>query len=140
MECYYCDKIKNNNLGNVICENVSAVATANGIFREGHSTVIVKAHKESVSQIEEQEYHDTFELITKVSKALEQKYDAEKTYLLAIGDAVEHVHFHLIPKHKDKVSMGEYCYEKLFEAEGLGNLSAEEKAKLTHELQALLEA
>ena len=58
----------------------------------------------------------------KVSRALEQQYNCEKTYLLSIGDQVEHLHFHLIPKHKDKCSMGVYCFGKLWEAEGVRKL------------------
>ena len=75
----------------------------------------------------------------KVSKALEKKYDCEKTYLLSIGDMVEHIHFHLIPKHRDKCSMGVYCFGKLFEVEGERKPSDSDLNALANEIKGIIE-
>jgi len=136
--CIYCDKMAKNNLNNLILENTHAKALFEDYFREGHCTVILKKHKKSISEIELDEYNSISELIIKVSRALEKKYNCEKTYLLSIGDQVEHIHFHLIPKHKDKCSMGEYCFVKLFEAEGKRNTPAAELQILADEIKSII--
>jgi diadenosine tetraphosphate (Ap4A) HIT family hydrolase len=137
--CAYCDKMAKNDLDNLILENRHAKALFEDYFREGHCTVVLKKHKISVSEINPDEYNSICELITKVSKALEKKYDCDKTYLLSIGDRVEHIHFHLIPKHKDKCSMGVYCFEKLFEVEGKRKTPASELHKSAAEIKSIIE-
>jgi diadenosine tetraphosphate (Ap4A) HIT family hydrolase len=134
-DCYFCNMIEKNEINNLIIENDHAFATGENYFREGHCTVVVKKHIESISDIESDEYFSVFDLIKKVSKALEKKYDCEKTYLLSIGDEVNHLHFHLIPKLKDKSSMGVYCFQKLVEEEGKPEPSDSEKRLLVNELK-----
>jgi len=138
-ECILCKSIENMTMKNVIIENEHAMAIAEGYFREGHCTVILKEHKRSISELEEGEHAAIFELVSGVSRALEKKYDVEKTYLLAIGDKVEHLHFHLIPKHKNKCSMGVYCFGKLFEAEGENRPSEADLKTLKNELRQIIE-
>ncbi len=138
--CWYCDLMIEDNLNNLILENKHAKALFEDYFREGHCTVVLKKHKKSISEINPDEYKSVFELIIKVSKALEKKYNCEKTYLLSIGDKVEHVHFHLIPKHKNKCSMGTYCFVKLFEAEGKRNTPAPELHTLANEIKSIIES
>jgi diadenosine tetraphosphate (Ap4A) HIT family hydrolase len=79
-------------------------------------------------------------LITKVSKALETKYNARKTYLLVIGDGdkFQHFHFHLIPKHRNLPSMGVYCFEELFKAEPNRKTPDSEKQKVVAELKEMI--
>jgi histidine triad (HIT) family protein len=117
-ECPFCVLTGSDDLSNLILENDLALAIAEGYFREGHCTVIAKRHITSISEMTEDEWRDVTALIAEVSKALETKYQCDKTYLLSIGDKVNHLHFHLIPKHKDLCSMGVYCFHALFEAEG----------------------
>ena len=137
-ECGFCDFIKKDQMDHLILENTHALAIADNFFREGHCNVILKRHIKSVSALEKEEYHSIFDLIKKVSTALEKKYDCEKTYLLCIGDKVNHLHFHLIPTHKDKCSMGMYCFERLFEVEGERKPTASERNKLADEIKSLI--
>ena len=139
-DCIFCDRMKNSKFKNIIIENKKAIAIFEGYFREGHCTVILKDHKKSISELRKNEYNSIFELINKVSRALEKKYNAEKTYLLSIGDQVEHLHFHLIPKHKNKCSMGVYCFGKLFEAEGEKKPSDLELNTLTKEIKMIIDS
>jgi|GEM_PF-3704502 len=57
-------------------------------------------------------------MITDVSKALEQLFNAKKTFLLSISDLVKHVHYHVTPKLEGQESMGKYCFGILSEIEG----------------------
>lgn len=138
--CFFCDLVGKKDLNNLIIENRHAKAVFDDFCREGHCTIFLKKHKKSISEIDINEYNSIFELIIKVSKALEKKYDCEKTYLLSIGDKVEHIHFHLIPKHKDKCSMGVYCFEKLQEVEGERKTSDSELNALANEIKKIIES
>ena len=137
-KCEFCKRIISNGKDTVIEENDHAIAYAGDYYREGHCSIILKRHITSISELHATEFNDLFSLVTKISTALEIKYDAGKTYLLAIGDKVEHVHFHLIPKHKDKCSMGVYCFGSLFESEGERKPTREEQVMLRNEIQKIL--
>jgi diadenosine tetraphosphate (Ap4A) HIT family hydrolase len=136
--CEFCNRINSNGKDTAIEENDHAVAFAGNYYREGHCSIILKRHITSISELYANEFNDLFTLVTKISKALEIKYNASKTYLLAIGDKVEHLHFHLIPKHKDKCSMGVYCFGALFESEGERKPITEEQVVLKNEIQKIL--
>lgn len=138
--CFLCDLVEKEDLNNLIIENRHAKAIVEDYFREGHCTIFPKKHKKSISEIDINEYNSIFELVIKVSQALEKKYDCEKTYLLSIGDKVEHIHFHLIPKHKDKCPMGIYCFEKLHEVEGKRKTSDSELNALANEIKKIIES
>lgn len=125
---------------NTIMENELARATFSDSFREGHCVVTVKRHMISSSSLEAAEHIAVFDLITKVSKALEEKYSARKTYLIMIGDGdkFQHLHYHLIPKLRNLPSMGTYCFQALFEAEGTRDTPDSEKKALTSEIREII--
>jgi diadenosine tetraphosphate (Ap4A) HIT family hydrolase len=139
--CPTCEKWGENR-PNKILENAFARATFSDHFREGHCVITVKRHMVSISSMNAEEHSAVLEMITKVSKALEKKYKADKTYLLAIGDSDEfqHLHFHLIPKHKDLPSMGVYCFRKLDEIEPARNTPDNEKKAVASELKSIIES
>ncbi|HLB27868.1 MAG TPA: HIT domain-containing protein [Dehalococcoidales bacterium] len=126
---------------NAILENSLARATFADSYREGHCVVTVKRHMISASSLNLDEHVAVFDLITKVSRALEKKYSARKTYLLVIGDGdkFQHLHFHLIPKHRNLPSMGVYCFQKLFEVEPNRTTLEAEKTRVAAELKGMIE-
>jgi diadenosine tetraphosphate (Ap4A) HIT family hydrolase len=125
---------------NYLGENEYAVAIVDDYFREGHCTVILKRHIKSISEMEPAECTAMFALAKRVAKALEKKYNCEKTYLVSIGDMCEHLHFHLIPKHRGLLSMGKYCFEKMAEAEGERNPDDARKNALAGEIRAIMKS
>ena len=132
----------NKERSNTILENDLARAVFSDSFREGHSVVTVKRHMISPSSLKADEHIAVFDLITKVSKALEEKYSARKTYVLMIGDGdkFQHLHFHLIPKHRHLPSMGVYCFQKLFEVEPNRDTLDSEKKAVATELREMIES
>jgi len=126
---------------NTIMENELARALVSDSFREGHCIVSVKRHMISPSSMNPEEYGAVFDLIAKVSKALEEKYGARKTYVIMIGDSNkwQHLHFHLIPKHRYLPSMGVYCFQKLFEAEPREEPTEAQQKALADELRDLIQ-
>ena len=137
--CSLCEKIEKSDFNNLIMENEHAMVIAIDELREGQCLIFTKNHRKSISEIDMDEYNSISEIIIKVSKALEKKYNCEKTYLLCISDMVEHIHFHLVPKHKDKCSMGAYCFGKLFETEGKRETPDSELNTLAKEIRELIE-
>ena len=137
-DCTYCRIIDNKSVNNIIAENDHAICFAESYFREGHCSVVLKRHVSSVSELTSGEYIQLFSLVKTISNALETKYNVDKTYLLSIGDQVDHFHMHLIPKHNDKCSMGIYCFGALFEAEGKRNPTKEEQELLKNDLLGII--
>jgi diadenosine tetraphosphate (Ap4A) HIT family hydrolase len=137
--CFLCDLIENKKLSNLIMENEYAMVTFIDQTREGQCLIFTKNHRKKMSEMDMEEYNSVGELIIKVSKALEKKYDCEKTYLLCISDKVEHIHFHLIPKHKNFVSMGYYCFGKLWEEEGKRETPESELKARSEEIKAIID-
>lgn len=127
--------------GDIILKNDLAMATFSDNFREGHCVVRVKRHMISPSSMNAEEHAAVFDLITRVSKALEEKYSARKTYLLMIGDGTkwQHLHFHLIPKHRHLPSMGVYAFQKLAEDEPTRDTPDDVRAGLAKEIRELIE-
>ncbi len=137
--CFLCDLMEKKKIDNLIMENEHAMVTFIDETREGQCLIFTKNHRKSMTEMNLDEYNSVGEIIIKVFKALEKKYDCEKTYLLCINDMVEHIHFHLIPKHKDLVSMGYYCFAKVWEEEGKRETPDSEKNAMAKEIKEILE-
>ena len=137
--CYLCDLMAKK-IDNLIMENEHAMVTFIDETREGQCLVFTKKHRKSMTVMNTDEWKSVGEIIHKVSRALEKKYNAEKTYLLCISDMVEHIHFHIIPKHKDLVSMGHYCFAKVWEEKGKRETSDAEKKAIAEELRKMIES
>jgi diadenosine tetraphosphate (Ap4A) HIT family hydrolase len=115
--CMFCDQESNKNAPeNVVAQNEYATAVLAGFLREGHCVVNLKRHIESISELTPKEYNGLFEIIVKVSKAIEKRYNIQKVYLYTISDGVTHLHFHMLPKHPNLPSMMVYM-NKLKETE-----------------------
>ena len=138
--CSLCDLVEKKNPDNLIMENEHAMVTFIDETREGQCLIFTKNHRKSMTVMDMDEWNSVTEVINKVSKALEKKYDCEKTYLLCISDKVEHIHFHLIPKHKNLVSMGHYCFAKVWEEEGKRETPDAELNERAREIKEIIES
>ena len=139
VDCFICNLLKQEKIDNLIMENEHAIVTFIDETREGQCLISTKKHRRRMSDMDPEEWAGVGEIINKVSRALEKKYNTEKTYLLCISDRVEHIHFHIIPKHKDLVSMGHYCFANVWEEEGRRETSDTEKKAMAEELRGMVE-
>ena len=137
-KCRFCEMIAAGNPSNLILENEYALSVFQGYYREGHCCVMPKRHITAFSAMKPEEYAPTFDLIARTSKALEQHYNVEKTYMPAIADMVYHTHFHLIPKHPNLVGMGKYCFRVLEVIEGYKNTPKDEQNRMAKVVRALI--
>ncbi len=136
-KCGFCERGADKR-SDLIAENDYAFALFEGYYREGHCVVVVKRHIESISAMRPEEYAPTFDLIARVSKALERHYGVDKCYLLSIADMTFHTHFHLIPKHRNLVGMGKYCFRVLEVIEGYKNTPQDERDRMAKVVRALV--
>lgn len=67
---------------------------------KGHTLVILKAHKKDITLLSDSEDKALWETVMLISRALKKAFAPEKIYLASVGERVEHVHFHLIPRYK----------------------------------------
>jgi diadenosine tetraphosphate (Ap4A) HIT family hydrolase len=139
--CPTCEELRKADMPNIILQNEHALAIAADEWREGHCVVFLKRHVISVSGIEPNEYTSVMDLVTRISKALEKKYGARKTYVVSVGDSNkwQHFHFHLLPKHRNLPSYGVYAVQKLNEAEPLRHASPEQQKALADELRLIMQ-
>jgi diadenosine tetraphosphate (Ap4A) HIT family hydrolase len=135
--CPTCEWVRKADTSSIILQNEHAIASAADQFREGHCIVTLKRHVISVSGIEAHEYASVMDLLARVSKALETKYGARKTYIVSVGDSNkwQHFHFHLLPKHRSLPSYGVYAIQKLNEAEPERHPSPEQQKALADDIR-----
>jgi diadenosine tetraphosphate (Ap4A) HIT family hydrolase len=137
--CMFCEQQVKGDPANVIIQNDYAVATMADDLREGHFVINIKNHRESVSELTPEEYNGFFEIVVKVSKAVEKKYNIKKVYMVTIADGVPHLHFHMIPKHPNLPSLGVYVLEGIRKAEGKRNPTPEHQVALAKEIRGMIE-
>jgi diadenosine tetraphosphate (Ap4A) HIT family hydrolase len=136
--CMFCDQeSKKEPPANVVAQNEYATAVMADFLREGHCVVNVKRHIESISELTPKEYNGLFEIIVKVSKAIEKKYNIKKVYLYTISDGVAHIHFHMLPKHANLPSMMVYM-DKLKEVEKPKQPTPAEQNALAKEIREIM--
>jgi len=86
-------------------ENTYAFLDVNPV-NEGHTLIIPERHAETVTDLEEDEATDLFRTVHCVAKAVDEALNPEGINLLqnngeAAGQEVQHVHFHVIPRHRN---------------------------------------
>ncbi len=138
--CPTCEGLQKPDRANIILQNEHAVAVASDQWREGHCIVYLKRHVISVSGIQPSEYASVMDLLARVSRALETKYGARKTYVVSVGDSNkwQHFHFHLLPKHRNLPSYGVYAVQKLNEAEPERHPSPEQQKALADDIRRIV--
>ncbi|PIN85323.1 MAG: HIT family protein [Candidatus Diapherotrites archaeon CG11_big_fil_rev_8_21_14_0_20_37_9] len=106
--------------GCIFCKIVSNEITAKKIFEDensiafldlypaakGHTLVIPKNHYATLLDIPEMELKEVSQAIQKVAAAVVKATNAEGFNLVqnnreAAGQVVHHIHFHIVPRHKD---------------------------------------
>jgi len=85
-KCPFCDYEKTDKSGSIITNDHAFSIVSKWPFRKGHCSVIIKRYIISVSELAAEEFHYIGDLISKVSGAMEKYYEAEKTFVLSIGE------------------------------------------------------
>jgi len=80
-DCVFCDQLGKNSFKYVLMEDEYSIAILDEYpYRKGNCVVIPKRHMLSISEMTEEENASVFKMITEVSKALEQLFNAKKHF------------------------------------------------------------
>ncbi len=106
VECIFCKIVE----GKISTEKVQedryflAFPDANPV-REGHTLVVPKNHFETMLDLDSETSERYLDFVKKVTRSLLKKYNSEGFNIVVnnrnvAGQAVNHVHFHIIPRKK----------------------------------------
>lgn len=106
--CAYCmEDEKLDQFGIKICELPTSKLY---LFKEqSHPGRVIVAHKRHLGDmtlLSDEERNAFFADIAHVSRALQAAFHPDKVNYGAYGDTGHHLHFHLVPKYKDKYEWG----------------------------------
>lgn len=105
-DCIFCRIVAREAPAAVVMESESAIAFMDiGSVNPGHVLVATKTHVESVLQLDSQLAARTFELATRVAKAINEAFFPQGISIYqangrAAGQTVFHFHLHVVPRHE----------------------------------------
>jgi diadenosine tetraphosphate (Ap4A) HIT family hydrolase len=103
--CSKCDLLAN---GEFFFENDSVVAYFSRFDFKGHSVILLKDHKERVTEMNQKESHDFIDAMTKIGKAIEAVIKPDIINYQFNMNWNKHVHAHIYPRFKkDDPAWGE---------------------------------
>jgi diadenosine tetraphosphate (Ap4A) HIT family hydrolase len=103
----------------------------------GRCILALKDHKTELFQLGAAELEAFGRDMAKASKAIYDAFSPDKINYAAYGDTYPHVHFHLVPKHKDGKSWGG-PFELTLGADPAGIVSPGELTKIIEQIKSKL--
>ena len=103
-KCIFCKINSGEIAGQIIAENDLAKAFLDAQpLSKGHTIVVPKRHAETILDLETAELHGLFDLVKIVTAQIEEKLQPDGFNIganmhKAAGQAVEHLHLHIIPR------------------------------------------
>jgi len=107
-------------------------------LRRGWLIVKSQRHIESVADLRAADSVALGPLLRRLTGAMQRAFGAERVYVCLFGEAVRHVHFHLIPRTSDMPPEGPRLMPDLFSDERRWGCSAEEAAAAAEEVRKAL--
>jgi histidine triad (HIT) family protein len=104
--CLFCKFVKKEIEPAIVYEDEHVIAFLDinpaGIL-EGHTLVLPKKHAKDIFEVEEKELCEIIKAVKKISAAVKEISGAEGINIIqnngkAAGQAMEHIHFHIIPR------------------------------------------
>ena len=103
--CSKCEKLKKEGY---FWQNKSVAAYFSRPDFKGHCTIVLKNHKEKITDMTAKESHDLMDALIKVGKAIEKTIKPDIINYQMNMNWVKHVHCHIYPRFKkDDDSWGE---------------------------------
>ena len=107
--CAYCTKPET--LKAVMMEVVELPASTVYLWKDsrypGRCVVALKGHARELFALEPARRQQFMDEVSAVAAAIQQGFQADKINYAIFGDAVPHLHFHLVPKRKDGPEWGQ---------------------------------
>jgi histidine triad (HIT) family protein len=107
MDCIFCKINQGEVSGLMVGENAQASAFLDvNPLSKGHTLVVPKRHVETILELKTDELHTLFDLVKEATAKLQAKLKCDGFNIganmhEAAGQAVEHLHIHLIPRWRN---------------------------------------
>lgn len=117
-DCIFCKIIKGELPSKKIYEDNLVIAFLDiNPVKPGHTLVIPKVHTLDIQTIDDNSLMVIMKIVKKISKAIQEKLNADGYTILqnnGIAEDVKHFHIHIIPKYKNDIKMSlDDVYKKL---------------------------
>ncbi len=138
MNCLFCDYVKRkSDVGGFVAELSSSIVIIS--FNQqywGRCLVIHKRHETSLLNLSGRDSKKFYEDMLKVANAIEKAFDPDKMNYALLGNEVEHIHWHVIPRYKNDGNWGGPPWPSTWPREK--RLQAEEYNKMVTEIKKRL--
>lgn len=104
--CFYCTDEYKGYMKEVCKMQVSTVYLNNEQEYLGRCTVVLNSHKTELFQLDDEERNRFMSDVAMVAEAVKNEFAAEKINYAVYGDIDSHIHFHVVPKHKNSKNWG----------------------------------
>lgn len=88
----------------------ASVTASPGARTLGHVVVAPHRHVSRFTELTAEEQHHLLSLLGRALGALERALPQAKVYVLRVGDKVEHVHFHVLPRDAAAPPLGPHVF------------------------------
>lgn len=73
-------------------------------FFPGYCVVVAREHAKELHELSADSSHAIFQTVNQLAKAISGEWNADKINLASLGNVVEHVHWHVIPRQGKEVN------------------------------------
>lgn len=105
MACIFCQIVEKKASASIIYEDEKVMALLDIMPKNpGHTLVILKAHKENIFDITEDEIGHLYKIVKKVANAVKKAVNAEGVSIVQsnrVSQGFLHFHTHVIPRYFD---------------------------------------
>lgn len=115
----------------------SYVILAHDQFYPGYSILVLKDHQEQLAQLSRERQGRLWNDVTRVAAALQQVVQPARINYECLGNMVNHIHWHVVPRYADDPRKHEPIWLRP-EAERRGSMSDERRIELAARLRAAL--
>lgn len=72
----------------------------------GSTLVVLNRHSTELSDLKSREATDLWKVNSHLERALKLSFNPSRINHLMLANAVEHVHYHVVPRYEDKINFG----------------------------------
>src|SRR5512139_2148598 len=137
MPCPLCELVRGVRDGQQECVaelEASIVILANDQFYPGYCILALKDHEEHLAQLPLQRQERLWSEVVRVAQAIVQVMRPARMNYECLGNMVNHIHWHVIPRYADDPRKHEPIWLRP-EAERRGTMSAERRAEIAARLR-----
>jgi len=99
MDCIFCKIAKGEIPSHKVYEDENFIAFLDiNPFEKGHTLLIPKKHAKWVWDLEEKEYLKLMNIVKKIARALQKRFNTEWIVSGVVGMDIPHAHVHIIPR------------------------------------------